>query len=129
MYLWQSLTSVRVDHSETAEVVELIGSVEGCTALIVDDFTISAGTLVDAARVLVERGADSVYAAVSHGLLAGEAVDRIDASPIKRLFMTDSVETQPVSLSPKVEIVSVAGLLAEAIRRIANRESVSVLFT
>jgi ribose-phosphate pyrophosphokinase len=119
----------RVDHSETAEVTELIGSVDGCTALIVDDFTISAGTLVDAARVLVDRGARSVYAAVTHGLLAGPAVDRIDRSPIERLFMTDSVETQPVELSPKVEVVSVAGLLGEAIGRIANRESVSVLFT
>ena len=119
----------RVDHSETAEVTELIGSVEGRTALIVDDFTISAGTLVDAARVLVERGAASVYAAVSHGLLAGPAIDRIDDSPIETLFMTDSVETQPVELSPKVEVVSIAGLLGEAIRRIANRESVSVLFT
>ncbi len=119
----------RVDHSETAEVTELIGSVEGCTALIVDDFTISAGTLVDAARVLVERGARSVYAAVTHGLLAGPAIDRIDGSAIERLFMTDSVETQPVEFSPKVEVVSVASLLGEAIRRIANRESVSVLFT
>jgi ribose-phosphate pyrophosphokinase len=119
----------RVDHSETAEVTELIGSVEGRTALIVDDFTISAGTLVDAARVLVERGADSVYAAVSHGLLAGPAVDRIDRSPIRCLFMTDSVETHPVELSPKVEVVSVAGLFGEAIRRIANKESVSDLFT
>ncbi len=119
----------RVDHSETAEVTELIGSVEGRTALIVDDFTISAGTLVDAARVLVERGAASVSAAVSHGLLTGVAIDRIDDSPIETLFMTDSVETQPVELSPKVEVVSIAGLMGEAIRRIANRESLSVLFT
>jgi ribose-phosphate pyrophosphokinase len=119
----------RVDHSETAEVTELIGSVEGRTALIVDDFTISAGTLVDAARVLVERGAASVSAAVTHGLLTGVAIDRIDDSPIETLFMTDSVETQPVELSPKVEVVSIAGLMGEAIRRIANRESVSVLFT
>jgi ribose-phosphate pyrophosphokinase len=118
----------RVDHSESAEIVELIGSVDGCTALIVDDFTISAGTLVDAARVLVERGATAVYAAVSHGLLAGEANQRLDDSPIERLFMTDSVETQPVPLSPKVEVVSVAGLFGEAIRRIARRESISVLF-
>jgi ribose-phosphate pyrophosphokinase len=116
----------RVDHSETAEI---IGSVEGRTALIVDDFTISAGTLVDAARVLVERGAASVYAAVSHGLLTATAVERLDASPIQRLFMTDSVETQPVALSDKVEVVSVAGLFGEAIRRIAHRESISVLFT
>jgi len=118
----------RVDHSESAEVVELIGSVEGRTALIVDDFTISAGTLVDAARVLVERGATSVYAAVTHGVMTGEANDRLDASPIVRLFMTDSVETQPNGLSEKVELVSVAGLFGEAIRRIARRESISVLF-
>jgi ribose-phosphate pyrophosphokinase len=118
----------RVDHSESAEVVELIGSVDGRTALIVDDFTISAGTLVDAARVLVERGATSVYAAVSHGLLAGPAIERLDSSPIEQLFMTDSVETQPLGLSTKVEVVSVAPLFGEAIRRIARRESISVLF-
>jgi ribose-phosphate pyrophosphokinase len=119
----------RVDHSESAEIMDLIGNVEGRTALIVDDFTISAGTLVDASRILLERGAASVYAVVSHGLLTESAVERLDASPIQRLFMTDSVETRPTSLSPKVELVSVAGLFGEAIRRIAHRESVSVLFT
>jgi ribose-phosphate pyrophosphokinase len=119
----------RVDHSESAEVVELIGSVEGRTALIVDDFTISAGTLVDAARVLTERGAASVYAAVSHGLLTDSAVEHLTGSSIQRLFMTDSVETHPVALPGNVEVISVAGLLGEAIRRIARRESVSVLFT
>ena len=118
----------RVDHSETVEIMELIGSVEGRTALIVDDFTITAGTLVDAARVLIERGAESVYAAVSHGLLAGDANRRLDDSPIERLFMTDSVETQPTPLSPKVETVSVAPLFGEAIRRIFRRESISDLF-
>jgi ribose-phosphate pyrophosphokinase len=118
----------RVDHSESAEIVELIGSVEGCTALIVDDFTISAGTLVDAARVLVERGATKVYAAVTHGLLAGSASEKLRDSPIERLFVTDSVETQPEALPAKVEVVSVAGLFGEAIRRIARRESISVLF-
>jgi ribose-phosphate pyrophosphokinase len=119
----------RVDHSESAEIIDLIGSVEGRTALIVDDFTISAGTLVDASRVLMERGAKSVYAVVSHGLLTESAMARLDASPIQRLFMTDSVETQPAALSEKVEVISVAGLFGEAIRRIAHRESVSVLFT
>lgn len=118
----------RVDHRESAEITELIGSVEGCTALIVDDFTISAGTLTEAARVLKDRGAASVYAAVSHGLLAGAAAQSLEASPIERLFMTDTVETQPVALPPKVEVVSVAGLFGEAIRRIARRESISVLF-
>ncbi len=118
----------RADHSEMAEVIDLIGDVAGHTALIVDDFTISAGTLVDAARVLVERGASNVYAAVSHGLLAGDAVSRLDDSPIERLFMTDSVETQPVDFSEKIEVISVAGLFGEAIRRISRRESISVLF-
>jgi ribose-phosphate pyrophosphokinase len=118
----------RTDHSETAEVTELMGSVEGRVALIVDDFTISAGTLSDAARVLVERGASSVYAAVSHGLLAPPAAERLAASPIERLFMTDTVETQPIAIPSFVETISVAGLFGEAIRRIARRESISVLF-
>jgi ribose-phosphate pyrophosphokinase len=119
----------RADHTESAEVVELIGDVEGRTALIVDDFTISAGTLIDAARMVTERGAAAVYAVVSHGLLAGHAMERIDASPIERLFITDSVETQPVQLTDRIEVVSVAGLFGEAIRRISRRESISVLFS
>ena len=118
----------RADHSESAEVVGLIGDVGGRTALIVDDFTISAGTLVETARVLVDHGAASVFAAVSHGLLTEKAVERLDGSPIETLFMTDSVETQPVDLPERIEIVSVAGLFGEAIRRIAHRESISVLF-
>lgn len=118
----------RSGHDERAEVVELIGTVEGRNALIVDDFTISAGTLVAVARVLVDMGALSVHAAVTHGLLAGEANRRLDDSPIERLFITDSVETQPDPLSDKVEVVSVAGLFGEAIRRISKRESISVLF-
>jgi len=115
-------------HDESAEILELIGSVEGRTALIVDDFTISGGTLVEAARALIDRGAGSVYAAVTHGLLTGQASERLDESPIEKLFVTDSVETQPTTLSPKVEIVSVASLFGEAIRRIARRQSISVLF-
>jgi len=118
----------RVDHSETAEITELIGSVEGCQALIVDDFTISAGTLVDAARVLIEKGAVSVHAAVTHGLLTPEASARIDRSPIERLYVTDTIELPVDELSAKVEVVSVAGLFGEAIRRIADRESISKLF-
>jgi ribose-phosphate pyrophosphokinase len=118
----------RIDHSETAEIVDLMGSVEGRTALIVDDFMISGGTLAECARVLVDHGATAVYGAVSHGLMAGNARETLDKSPIQRLFMTDSVETQPGKLSDKIEVVSVAGLFGEAIRRIAARESISVLF-
>jgi ribose-phosphate pyrophosphokinase len=116
----------RVDHSEVAEVTELMGDVEGRTALVVDDFTISAGTLIDAARVLRERGAVSVLAAVSQALLSPDAVARLDASPIERLYTTDAV---PITTTGQaVELVSVAGLFGEAIRRIHGRESISVLF-
>jgi len=87
-----------------------------------------AGTRVDAAGVLTDRGAKSVYAAVSHRLLAGDANQRLDGSPIARLFTTDSVETQPTAPSSEVEVVSVAPLIGEAIRRIARRESISVHF-
>jgi ribose-phosphate pyrophosphokinase len=118
----------RQAHDERAEVLEIIGEVQGKTALIVDDFTISAGTLVEAANKLVERGAKAVYAAVSHGVFTEGSMERLDRSPIQGLLVTDSVETQPVAFSQKVEVVSVAPLFGEAIRRIHNRESISSLF-
>ncbi|MCS6881437.1 MAG: ribose-phosphate pyrophosphokinase [Oscillochloridaceae bacterium] len=119
----------RAGHDEHAEVLEIIGDVAGKTALIVDDFTISGGTLAEVAKRLVERGARKVYAMVTHGVLTPGSVERIDASPLERLFITDSIETQPVTFSPKIEVVSVAPLFAEAIRRIHTRESVSGMFT
>jgi len=118
----------RTAHDERAKIVEIIGDVRGKTALIVDDFTISAGTLVTAAERLIERGADAVYAAVSHGVFGQGSMERLDLSPIRKLLVTDSIETQPVAFSPKVEVVSVAPLFGEAIRRIHRRESISVLF-
>lgn len=118
----------RPSHDESAEVLEVIGDVEGCSALIVDDFTISAGTLCEVAEELVARGARSVHAAVSHGVLAAGAIERIERSPLESLLMTDSVETQPEALGSKIQVVSIAPLLAEAIRRIHARESISVLF-
>jgi ribose-phosphate pyrophosphokinase len=115
-------------HDERAEVLDVIGEVRGKTALIVDDFTISAGTLAAAASKLVELGARAVYAAVSHGVFSAGSMERLDQSPIEQLLVTDSIETQPVTLSPKVHVVSVAPLFAEAISRIHNRESISGLF-
>jgi ribose-phosphate pyrophosphokinase len=119
---------VRAGHDETAELVEIIGEVADRDAVVVDDFTISAGTLVEAAEQLVARGARSVTAAVTHGVFAEGSMERLDGSPIERLIVTDSIETQPVELSAKVMVVSVAPLFAEAIRRIHRRESISVLF-
>jgi ribose-phosphate pyrophosphokinase len=119
---------VREGHGQTTEVVEIIGEVSGRDAVVVDDFTISAGTLVEAAEQLVARGARSVTAVVTHGVFAEGSMERLDRSPIQRLVVTDSIETQPVEFSEKVAVVSVAPLFAEAITRIHRRESISVLF-
>ena len=118
----------RKSHDEKAETLELIGDVRGKTALLVDDFTISAGTLADAANKLVERGASAVMAMVTHGVFSVGAKAKIDASGIQKLLITDTIETQPETLSSKVEVVSVAPLFGEAIRRIHDRQSISVLF-
>ena len=118
----------RIDHNEKAQVLNLIGDVENKTALIVDDVTISGGTLVDMATMLKKRGAREVYVLVTHGALSAEGVTAINNSPITQVLMTDTIETQPCQLSDKFEIISVASLFGEAIRRIHNRESISVLF-
>lgn len=118
----------RSGHDERAEVQQVIGDVRGRTAVVVDDFTISGGTLIDVAVKLMELGAREVCAAITHGVFSQGSMEKIEASPIRTLFVTDTVETQPVALSPKVEVVSVAPLLGEAIRRIHNRESISILF-
>jgi ribose-phosphate pyrophosphokinase len=118
----------RVAHDEKAEVLEIIGHVEGKTVVVVDDFTISAGTLTNVADRLIERGAKQVYAMVAHGVLSKGSIERIDASPIKKLFITDTVENQPVEFSEKIETVTVAPLFGEAIKRIHNRESISAMF-
>jgi ribose-phosphate pyrophosphokinase len=118
----------RVGHEEKAEVLEIIGEVAGKTALIVDDFAISAGTICEVAEAVIARGALAVHAAISHAVFAGSAVERIQRSAIRTLLVTDSVESQPQPLGSKVEVVSVAPLLGEAIKRIHNRESISDLF-
>ncbi len=118
----------RIGHDETVEVLEIIGNVEGKTALLVDDLANSAGTLTEAAEKLMERGAKAVLAMVSHGALSKGANQKIDNSVIQTLIITDSIETQPEKFSSKVEVVSVAPLFGEAIRRIHNRESISLLF-
>jgi ribose-phosphate pyrophosphokinase len=118
----------RVDHNERAEILEIIGNVRGKTALVVDDFTISGGTLIDVSEKLMERGCREVYALITHGVFSRGAMERLETSPISHLFITDTVETQPVTYSSKIEVVSVAPLFGEAIKRIHNRESISVLF-
>ncbi|NJN15712.1 MAG: ribose-phosphate diphosphokinase [Oscillochloris sp.] len=118
----------RTGHNEQAAVHEIIGDVAGRPALIVDDFTISGGTLAEVAHHLVAYGAGPIYALVSHGILTGGAIERISASPIQTLFITDTIEKRPVPLNNRIEVVSVAPLFAEAIRRIRTRASVSEMF-
>lgn len=118
----------RVAHEERAIITQIIGDVEDKSAVVVDDFTTSGGTLASVAFALKERGAREVYAAVTHGVLTKKALDRINKSPLKRLIITDTVECQPVPLGGKIEVVSVAAIFGEAIKRIHNRESISEMF-
>lgn len=118
----------RTAHDEKAEVLEIIGNVEGKNALIVDDFTISGGTLINLSKALKERGAKKIYACLSHLLISESGIEKIESSPIDLLISTDSVENQNVKNSSKIRIISVAPLFAEGIKRIHNRESVSPLF-
>ncbi|PQA86168.1 ribose-phosphate pyrophosphokinase [Hyphococcus luteus] len=113
-----------------SEVMNIIGEVKGGHCVIFDDIVDSGGTLCNAAQALMDKGAKSVTACITHGVLSDNAEERIMKSEaLTRLIITDSIEARAeVADCPKVEQVSIAKLLAEAIRRIANEESVSSLF-
>ncbi|MDB5238388.1 MAG: hypothetical protein JWM46_658 [Candidatus Kaiserbacteria bacterium] len=107
--------------------MKLIGDVKGKIALIVDDMADTCGTLSRAATLLMENGATEVYATTTHGVLSGASNETIDASPIKKLFITDTISPER-TLSEKIEIVSVANVFGDAIKRIETGESLSALF-
>ncbi|MEO5344803.1 MAG: ribose-phosphate pyrophosphokinase [Magnetococcus sp. YQC-9] len=112
-----------------AEIHHIIGEVEEKHCIIVDDMVDTAGTMIKAAEALLKHGALSVSAVCSHGVLSGSAVQRINASVLSRLLVTDTIQLSPEALAcPKIEVRSVAPLLGEAIRRICDEESVSSLF-
>jgi ribose-phosphate pyrophosphokinase len=112
-----------------SEVMNIVGDVKGRRCILFDDIVDSAGTLCNAAAALIEHGATEVSAYVTHGVLSGAAVERVRASVLKELVVTDSIEApDPVKANGKVRLVSIAPLIGEAIRRIANEESVSKLF-
>lgn len=119
---------IRNNHSEQPEIEYIIGEAEGKRALIVDDFTTSGGTIIAVAERLLQKGAREVYAAVAHGALSSSAIERIRKSPLKQLYISDTVEHTPSALHDKITVVSVAPLFADAIRSIFNRTSVSRLF-
>ncbi len=118
----------RHGHDEKAEMTDIIGKVRDKTALIVDDFVISGGTLIENSRTLKKKGADKVLAAVTHGVFSKGAMTRLAASDIETLYITDTVENVPETLIDKVKVVSVSACFGEAIRRISRCESVSAMF-
>lgn len=114
---------------DISEVMHVIGEVEGRTAVILDDIIDTAGTLVKAAEALKAHGARRVLACASHAVLSGPAVERIAASPLERVVVTDSIPlSEAARAEPRIEVRSIAGLLAAAIRSIHEETSVSSLF-
>lgn len=114
---------------EAPEVYQVIGEVVGRDVLIVDDILSTGETLGRAAEALRVAGAEEMFAACTHGVFCGEALSRLDRSPLRKVIVTDTIHHRAaVAQHPKVEVVSVAGLLAEAIRRIVAHESMSDLF-
>lgn len=119
----------RRERAGVSEVMNIIGEVEGRDCILVDDIVDSGGTLCNAAEALLANGAKSVEVYVTHGVLSGGAVARIAASPIEMLTITDSImATEAVRLAHNIRQLSVAQLLAEAMRRISTESSVSSLF-
>jgi ribose-phosphate pyrophosphokinase len=119
----------RRERAGVSEVMNIIGDVAGRRCILVDDIVDSAGTLCNAAEALIEAGAEGAYAYVTHGVLSGGAVARVNSSPIETLVITDSiVATEAVKAARNIRQVTIAPLIAEAIRRISEERSVSSLF-
>jgi ribose-phosphate pyrophosphokinase len=110
-----------------SEMVAIIGNVKGKRAILVDDIVDTAGTITQAAAALMDEGATEVYACCTHPVLSGPAIERLRASPIKELVVTDTIPLPPEKRLPKITVLSVAPLLAKAIRNIHENRSVSAI--
>ncbi len=113
---------------EVAEVMNIMGDVKGRNVILVDDLVATASSLTEAAGALRKAGAQRIYAAVTHPILSGPAVERIARSAFEELVVTDTIPLAPEKRHPKIKVLSVASVLAEAIRRIHREQSVSLLF-
>jgi len=112
-----------------SQVMNVIGNVNNKTCIIVDDIIDSGGTIVNAAQALINRGAKEVHVYITHGVLSGEAVEKIKKSKIKKLVITDTIDnSSKVKKAKNIEVLSICNLLGEAIKRISNSTSVSDLF-
>ena len=124
-----AIVDKRREQPGESEVMNIIGSVEGRHCVLFDDIIDSGGTLCNAADALLNKGATSVTAYISHGVLSGGAVSRIQASQLRELVITDSIEpTKAVQTASNIRTVAVASLLGEAVKRTALEKSVSSLF-
>lgn len=124
-----AIVDKRRDKPGQSEVMNIIGNVAGKDCIIVDDIVDSAGTLCNAASALIDRGAESVCAYVTHGVLSGEAATRVQNSVLKQLVVTDSIRpTDIVSGTSNIRVLPIAPLMGEAIERISKERSVSYLF-
>ena len=112
-----------------SQVMNVIGNVKNKTCIIIDDIIDSGGTIVNAAKALINRGAKEVHVYITHGVLSGEAVEKIKKSRIKNLVITDTIDNSDKLKNVKnIEVLSISNLLGEAIKRISNSTSVSDLF-
>jgi ribose-phosphate pyrophosphokinase len=113
---------------DVAEVTEIVGDVKGKVAVVVDDMISTGGTLAKAAEALIARGATKVYTCATHGIFAGNAIAQLEASPISRIIVTNTIPA-PEGLGPRFHVISIAQILADALKRITSNRSVSELFT
>lgn len=119
----------RREKAGVSEVMNVIGEVKGKTCVLIDDIVDSAGTLCNAAQALMDKGAESVHGYVVHGVLSGGAVARVSSSPMQSLVITDSIAaTEAVRVSHNIHQLTVAPVIGEAMKRIAEERSVSALF-
>lgn len=124
-----AIVDKRRERAGESEVMNIIGDVEGRFCILIDDIVDSAGTLCNAAAALREAGAEDVVAYVTHGVLSGGAVARVDGSALRELVITDSIGNhETIGTTPKIRHLAIAPLLGEAIKRIADETSVSSLF-
>jgi len=119
----------RRPRANEAEIMHIIGDVEGRTCILIDDMVDTAGTLCQAAAALKARGAEKVVAYCTHPVLSGPAVERLNSSHVDELVVTDTIPLSDAAAnSPRIRQLSVSGLLAESVRRISNEESISAMF-
>ena len=112
-----------------SKVMNIVGNVQGKDCIIVDDIIDSGGTIVNAADALVKKGAKNIYVFITHAVLSGDAINKLQKSKIKKLIITDSIDnSKKIRKASKIEVLSIAQLMAEAIKRISNSTSVSSLF-